>query len=230
MKKTLTVSLLVNGVLVLVCTGLLWQRGEDEDRSLDVRMSSIPVKQLAVLANPGIDVESVASDDPDPIEAFAVKAPFVTRRVERAYPVPPPAEVTVLLEARKAQERTDHLGFLLEYGLRVHLGYLVHTRLSQELPLDTNPMLAELVRLTGIAPYANAHEAGWLNDQFHGEFTRTGYSSYQIYLWAKEHRGDILTDGERFSNGERIDQVLQAIDKSSLQGVGGGNVCHYDCL
>ncbi|NLZ05443.1 MAG: hypothetical protein GXY19_09750 [Phycisphaerae bacterium] len=177
-----------------------------------------------------MDVESIVSDGVGPIEAFAVKAPFVTRRIKRACPLRPPTEVTALLAARKAEGRVDHLGLLLEYGLRVHLGYLVHTRLSRELPLDANVMLAELVRLTGITPYTSAHEAGWLNDQCFDEFTRTGYSSYQIYLWAKEHRGDILTDGERFPNGQRIDRVLQLIDASSLQGVGGGNVCHYDCL
>jgi len=230
MKKVLAISLLANGILAAVCVGRLWQRDENEERSLDARLSSIPVQQLTVLASSDMDVESTASGSVGPIEGFAVKAPFVTRRVERAYPLPPPAEVTALLAARKTEGRIDHLGLLLEYGLRVHLGYLVHTRLSRELPLDANLMLAELVRLTGVTPYTSAHEAGWLNDQFHGEFTRTGYSSYQIYLWAKEHRGDILTDGERFPNGERIDTVLRTIDRSSLQGVGGGNVCHYDCL
>jgi hypothetical protein len=230
MRALLKISLLGNVVLVLVCLGVLLRGRGDEGRGLDVRLSSIPVKHLAVLGMPGIGGGPEESGGYGPIEALAVAAPFVTRRVDRAYPVRPPAEVTGLLETKKRDGQTDHLGYLVEYGLRVHLGYLEHTELARELPLESNLMLAELVRVTELAKYSSAHEAGWLNDQFYGEFDRTGYSSYQIYIWAKEHRGDIALEEERFPNARRINRVLEAIDNSSRNGVGGDGVCHYWCL
>ena len=30
-------------------------------------------------------------------------------------------------------------------------------------------------------------------------------------------------------NGDRIASLLQEIDASGMAGVGGGDVCHYDC-
>ena len=80
-----------------------------------------------------------------------------------------------------------------------------------------------------IPQYTTAHEAGWLNRQFYGEFEAQGWSSYQIYIWVKEHTPDILSDEQVFPNWERIGELLDTIDSSSLNGVGGGGVCHYGC-
>jgi hypothetical protein len=175
--------------------------------------------------------EDPAPDSNNPIEIFAREAPFVTRpRAERAYPLPPPAEVVALLKSKKAAGQTDHFAFLLEYGLRVHQKYLEHTSLSRVLPLKENLMLAELVRLTQLPEYTNAHEAGWLDYQFDNRFSGTGYSSYQIYVWSKEHYRDIVNDEQQYPNSNRILETLDAIDKSACNGVGGGMVCHYGCV
>ncbi len=230
MKISMRISLLGNVLLASVCLVFLCQRSAEPVRAFDEQFSALPFAQLGASTNPNIGADSIVPGGDDPIEGFAVRAPFVTQRVECAYPAPPPPEVVALLEAKKAEGVDDHFGALLEYGLRVHLGYLEHTKLSRELPLDSNLMLAELVRLAEIPEYTGAHEAGWLNSQFLGEFSRTGHSSYQIYLWAKEHRADILSDDERFPNRERIGEILNLVDSSSLNGVGGGEVCHYHCV
>lgn len=230
MKPSMRASLLCNVLLAIACVTLLLQQGSDEEHSLGARLASVPVKNLAVLGGPSLGAEFAIAEQAGAIEVFAAKVPFVTRRVERAHPLSPPSEVIARLEAKKAEGATDHFGYLLEYGLRVHLGYLVHTKLARELPLDSNLMLAELVRLAGIDMYATAHEAGWLNKQFQGPFVQTGYSSYQIHIWAKEHWPEIMSDDKRFPNRQRIVAVLDAIDTSSRNGVGGGNPCHYGCL
>ena len=137
--------------------------------------------------------------------------------------------VAVLLRNKKATGQTDHFAFLLEYGLRVHQKYLEHTRLARELPLEENLLLAEFVRLASLPEYTNAHEAGWLNRQFDNRFSGTGHSSYQIYVWAKEHTQDLLDEG-RFPNEGRLARILEAIDKSGRNAIGGGMVCHYGCV
>lgn len=230
MKTFVKVSLLANVVLAVVCVILLLPQDRDQEPLLQARLASVPVRNLAVLGVPNLETESVIGKQADGIELFAAKTPFVTRGVERACPLAPPAEVIAILEAKKAEGMADHFGYLLEYGLRVHLGYLVHTGLARELPLDSNRMLAEWVRLAEIQKYTTAHEAGWLNSQFYDPFTQTGYSSYQIYIWAKEHWDQILSDNKRFPNRQRIIEVLKAIDTSSRNGLGGDGLCHYHCL
>ncbi len=163
------------------------------------------------------------------IEAFVLQCPFVTE-TERPHPQAPPAEVVAFLESKKSRGETDHFGLLLEYGLRVHWRYLEHTALSREIPVESNTLLAELVRLAEIPKYMTAHEGGWLNRQFLGEFDQTGWSSYQTYVWAKEHVPDFLSDDKRFPNWDRIGKLLHTIDGSSLNGIGGKGVCHYGCV
>lgn len=221
MKIVQRISVLANILLLSGCMFLLLQPGSSRSQPPDVL---VPMKSED---NPVV-LDNTTSDSNDPLEVFALQTPFVTRS-ERAYPVAPPAEVVSLLSHKKVNGQTDHFGFLLEYGLRVHQKYLEHTRLSRELPLKENMMLAELVRLTELPEYTNAHEAGWLNSQFYGKFSRTGHSSYQIYIWAKEHTQDWL-DESRFPNWRRIGVILDAIDKSARNGVGGGMVCHYGCV
>ena len=118
----------------------------------------------------------------------------------------------------------SRLGDLVELGLSLHLKNLQETRLSRELPVDRSPELAELVRLAGIPKYRSPQEAGWLGSQFHGPFQRSGWSSFQVYLWAKE-RG-VFDD---WSNGDRVLALLAQIDASPAVRIGGDNVCHYGC-
>ncbi len=59
---------------------------------------------------------------------------------------------------------------------------------------------------------------------------RTGYSSYQIYIWVKEHMVEILNDEKLYSNWKNIGELIDTIDRSSLNGIGGGGVCHYGCV
>ena len=169
--------------------------------------------------------ESLASDLID----LAGEAPFITK-TERPHPAPVPDSVVAMLQQKKEKEETDHLGVLAEYGLRVHWRYLEHTRLARELPVESDMMLAELIRIIGIPKYTTAHEAGWLNSQFLGKFDRTGWSSYQIYVWVKEHVSAILSDDKQFPNWECIGEIMKSIDNSPLNGVGGGGVCHYGCI
>jgi len=136
-----------------------------------------------------------------------------------------------MLRRKKQTDQTDHLGLLVEYGLRVHWHYLQHTQLARELPVESNMLLSELVRIAGIPKYTTAHQAGWLNSQFLGKFNRTGWSSYQVYVWVKEHASSILPDdSRRFSNARQIFELIETIDSSALNGVGGGGVCHYGCM
>lgn len=116
------------------------------------------------------------------------------------------------------------LGELVELGLRVHLQNLEETRLSRELAVDRSPELAELVRTAGIPKYRTPHEAGWLSHQFYGSFERSGWSSFQVYLWAKER--ETFDD---WPNGDRVLSLLARIDASPASRIGGDNVCHYYC-
>lgn len=200
-----------------------------------IRKQPFPFGRLAfslgvciVFASCG-DFRQAVPDTPEDLAELAYAAPFLTD-TERPHPVPPSSEIVARLEAKKAAGETDHLHLLVEYGLRVHWKYLQTTGLARELPLEANMMLSELIRITGISRYATAHEAGWLNAQFDGRFDRTGWSSYQIYIWVKENMSVILSDDKMYPNWKRIGEILEAIDNSSLNGVGGDGVCHYGCV
>lgn len=161
--------------------------------------------------------------------ALVQDAPFITH-TERPHPAPLSDEIVAILKSKKKKGETDHLGLLVEYGLRVHWHYLKHTKLARELPMESDMMLSELVRIAEIPKYTTAYEAGWLNSQFHGPFNQTGWSSYQIYVWVKEHISTILSDDKRFPNWKRIGELMETIDNSNLNGIGGGGVCHYGCI
>jgi len=224
MKIVQRISIVANVLLLSACVLLVLRPAGSRGQPTDVSVSSKPAEE------PGI-LEGTTADSSNPIEVFAMRAPFVTwPHTEMAYAVPPLAEVVALLRSKRATGQTDHFAFLVEYGLRVHQKYLKYTRLSRELPLEENMMLAELVRLAQFPPYTNAHEAGWLDEQFDNRFSGTGYSSYQIYIWAKEHYRDIVNDEQRYPNSNRILGVLDTIDKSARNGIGGGMVCHYGCV
>jgi len=164
----------------------------------------------------------------DNLTALARTAPFVTK-TERPHPASVPDDVVAILKEKKEGGQTDHLGLLVEYGLRVHWHFLQHTKLARELPVESDMMLSELIRITGIPKYSTAHEAGWLNSQFYGKFNRSGWSSYQIYIWVKENISMILSDDKKFPNWKHIAEIMETIDNSPLNGVGGG-VCHYGCI
>jgi len=251
MKVVHRMSVLASIVLVVAFVLLVWGLGCSKSQTPDVPVPSTPARGPAIqdeatphranlieffgggtimpipsepARRPAIP-HKASMDSSDAIEAFAMRPPFVTQ-VPLAYPVAPPAEVVELLESKRATGQTDHLAFLLEYGLRVHQKCLEYTGLARALPLEENMMLAELVRLAEIPKYTNAHEAGWLNNQFDDHFCWTGYSSYQIYIWAKENIRDVLS----YPNWRRIAEIMDAIDKSGRNGVGGGMVCHYGCV
>jgi len=174
------------------------------------------------------EAERVSEAERCPLTALAQEAPFI--RSERDYPAPVPDEVISILKQKKERGETDHFCLLVEYGLRVHWRYLTHTRLSRELPLESDMMLAELVRIAKIPQYTTAYEGGWLNRQFDGNFEGTGWSSYQIYVWVKENPITIYSDEKAFPNLKRIGDLLETIEKSDLNGLGGRDVCHYGCI
>ena len=156
-----------------------------------------------------------AGSDLAVLEEFATRAPNAV-----------PERIKAILAGFTKEGKQDHLPYLAEHGLRVHWKNLTGTRLARELPVGKNPVLAELVRLAKIEKYKTAHEAGWLNNQFYGKFSRTGYSSYQVYIWAKERR----VWQQSWPNAKRLAALLKEIDRSGLAGVGAGDgVCHYGC-
>ena len=157
------------------------------------------------------------------LAAFAKECPYEDNARE---PRLPPENVNHVLQSFRKENRRDHFPFLLEYGLRVYWKNLQNTQLARELPLKNNLMLSELIRLAEIPKYTTAHEAGWLNRQFHGQFDATGYSSFQIYIWLKEQQ---CVDRQDYPNIKRLSELEKVIDASSLNGVGGGGVCHYGC-
>lgn len=164
----------------------------------------------------------------EPLEVLAMQAPFdPSARKPKAIP----ADVITILKEDKEKGNTDHVPFLVEYGLRTHWNCLKQTGLARELPVESNMMLAELVRMTNIPKYTTAHEAGWLNRQFHLDldkpaFHRSGWSSYQIYIWVKENFPTI----SGYPNSRRIGNLLKRIDQSGRSAVGGSGVCHYGCI
>ena len=174
-------------------------------------------------------IPSASLTAPDTFIALVQDAPFIID-TERPHPAPLSDEIVAMLKNKRKKGETDHLGLLVEYGLRVHWHYLKHTKLARELPVESDAMLSELIRIAEIPKYTTAHEAGWLNRQFYGPFNRTGWSSYQIYVWVKEHISTILSDDKRFPNWKRICELMETIDNSNLNGIGGGGVCHYGCI
>ena len=160
------------------------------------------------------------------IERFAMEAPVIPNG---RIPSTVPEEINRILEKLREQNRTEHLPYLLEYGLNLYLKNLTRSHLARILPVDENLMLSELIRLTKIPKYKTAHEAGWLNRQFYGSFEdideATGYSSYQIYIWYLENWSSV----QDMPNIERLCDIEKQIEKTGMQGVGGGQVCHYGC-
>jgi hypothetical protein len=160
------------------------------------------------------------------LEHFA-KETQVTRYGRQ--PTPIPEEINRILREFREQGRTEHLPYLLEYGLNLYLKNLTLSKLARVLPIDKNLMLSELIRLAKISKYKTAHEAGWLNRQFHGSFQdineATGYSSYQIYIWCLENWISVLG----MPNIDRLCDIQKKIEKTGMHGVGGGKVCHYGC-
>ena len=160
------------------------------------------------------------------LECFAMEMPVIPNG--RA-PAAVPEEIHRILEKLRDHNRTDHLPYLLEYGLNLYLRNLTYSRLARVLPVDKNLMLSELIRLTKIPKYKTAHEAGWLSRQFSSSFEdingATGYSSYQIYVWYLEN-WFLVYD---MPNIERLCDIQKQIEKTGMQGVGGGLVCHYGC-
>ncbi len=159
----------------------------------------------------------------DALAHFARECPYKKNAWQ---PEPPPEKIDQILRQFQNEGRRDHFPFLLEYGLRVYWKNLQNTRLARELPVEKNLMLSELVRLAEIPKYTTAHEAGWLNRQFQSKFDRSGYSSYQIYIWIKEQHYFKRQD---YPNIDRLSQLEQVIDSSDLNAVGGSEVCHYFC-
>ena len=166
--------------------------------------------------------EIAAEYDLKKLEDFAIHTPVFSNG--RA-PAAVPEEMNRVLEKLQAHQRTDHLPYLLEYGLNLYLKNLTFSHLARALPVDENLMLSELIRLTEIPKYKTAHEAGWLNNQFHGPFEETGHSSYQIYIWYLENWSS-LSD---MPNIERLGNIEEHIRETGMNGVGGGLVCHYGC-
>jgi hypothetical protein len=160
------------------------------------------------------------------LERFAIETPVIPNGWA---PEAVPEEINRILEKLRDHDRTQHLPYLLEYGLNLYLKNLTLSHLARVLPVDDNLMLSELVRLTGIPKYSTAHEAGWLNRQFYGSFKdiddATGYSSYQIYIWYLENWSSVLD----MPNFDRLCDIQNQIEKTGMHGVGGGLVCHYGC-
>jgi hypothetical protein len=160
------------------------------------------------------------------LERFAMEAMVIPNGWA---PEAVPEEINRILVKLRDHNRTEHLPYLLEYGLNLYLKNLTLSHLARVLPVDDNLMLSELVRLTKIPKYSMAYEAGWLNRQFYGSFKdiddATGYSSYQIYIWYLENWSSVLD----MPNFDRLCDIQKQIEKTGMQGVGGGLVCHYGC-
>jgi hypothetical protein len=138
----------------------------------------------------------------------------------------PPARIQDILRRFREALRTDHLPLLLEYGLKHHWMNLEFTGVGRELDVEHNEMLAELVRLLEIPKYMTAHEAGWLNSQFYGEFSSSGWSSYQVYVETNERGSGWWSE---LPNAQRIGSLMSQIRHSGKSDVGGYGVCHYGC-
>ncbi len=154
------------------------------------------------------------------LEHFAMAAP-----VEGSGRVPAavPQDVDVILIRFREEGGTDHLPYLLEYGLNIYLKNLAMSKLARVMPLDDNVMLAELVRLTAIDKYKSFHETGWLERQFHrsvdggrcGPPDESGYSSYQVYVWYLENWSSLLN----WPNIDRLCGLQKKIEDTRMHGV-----------
>jgi len=168
----------------------------------------------------------IRRDNLKKLEHFAMEAPTVANGFA---PGPVPEGINHILEKLREEDSTEHLPYLIEYGLNLYLKNLTRSQLARILPVNENLMLSELIRLTQIPKYKTAHEAGWLNRQFYGSFEgidgATGYSSYQIYIWYLENWSLVLD----MPNIDRLCDIQKQIEKTGMQGVGGGLVCHYGC-
>ncbi len=138
-----------------------------------------------------------------------------------------PKAVSRSLEKLRIQNRTDHIPFLVEYGLRVHLQFLEKSGIARELSINKNTMNTELFRLLKIQKFTTAHEGGWLNRQFTSEFDWRSYSSYQVYVWLLE--AEFLTYNA-WPNAARIHKLMKSIHNTGRYGLGGNGTCHYGCL
>ena len=211
MKIPLLIVLLMLGLIIgLHGAGLLSATGQP---------SSQPASGASAPTPP---VPDAPEGDLGLVEKLALAAPV--GKTGRTFL--PPDEVTSAAIARlKAGGKADHLPLLVEYGLRLHLKALILSRLSREMDPAGNPAIAELIRLAEIPKFRTAHEGGWLNRQFYGEFTRAGWSTYQVYLWAKEHASGCNEE----PNAARLTDLIKQIEATGIHGVGGGGVCHYEC-
>ena len=170
---------------------------------------------------------STAHGDPENlVEYFGalIEGAQVSPREGGAGITPPDEETVTILQSLRRKGVEKHLPYLVEYGLKFHRACLDHSHLARELPVEENELFSELLRIAKIPKYRTPHEAGWLSHQFHGPFERTGWSSFQVYLFAKERRVF-----DTWPNGERILALLTQIDGSPASRIGGDNVCHYGC-
>ena len=183
------------------------------------------VPYLLVFRTKGADAAKVTAKDAlvATVERFAIDAPYAKGARK---PGAPTDAVNEALQKLRDANRTDHLPFLIEYGLRVYLKNLTESRLARELPVKENLMLAELVRIAKIPKYTTAHEAGWLNRQFHAKFRGSGRSSYQVYLWMRERGFPVWS---KWPNADRVNRLLKRIGATGMATIGGGDVCHYAC-
>ena len=189
--------------------------GEDFAR---LRAGAVAQESPAAATAPAVPTAKSA------LEAFAMEAQLLESPASCRTPAIP-TDVADLLKKHADANSTDHLPYLVEYGLRIHWKLLQQTGMARELPVQENLAISELVRLAGIAKYRTAHEAGWLDRQFYGPFADEGWSSYQVYVWVKEH-DSLVAD---LPNAARIAETLKMIDTSARNGLGGDGRCHYGC-
>lgn len=133
----------------------------------------------------------------------------------------PSQDIDIILIKFREEGRTDSLPYLLEYGLNLYLKNLTMSHLARVLPVEENPMLSELIGLTGITKYKTTHQAGWLNTKFDEHFEdseqATGYSSYQVYLWYLENWPSL----PNWPNIDRLCDTQKQIENTGMRGVGG---------
>lgn len=196
---------------------------KDDKEALRKSSSSINGLPAVLLAHEELIAKIQKLVCPEALEHLAMESP-VTRSGREVVKVP--ENVNRILIELRSEGRTDHFPYLLEYGLNIYLKNLKLSKLARELPVKENLPLSELTRIAKIAKYATAHEAGWLNNQFMGSFEQTGYSSYQIYIWYLEHFGSVCN----YPNMDRLSEIDKQITATGSQGLGGGRVCHYECM
>lgn len=218
------------GILCLVCASCsVTGRGGQDDSALsepEHKTAGEKTTKTEPECSLELRIGLKGTSDLEKIECLVRLAP-VDRSGRAASSVP--EEINAVLRRFRTDEQRDHLPYLLEYGLNLHLKHLQTSKLARVLPVDENLMLAELVRLTEMPKYKTAHEAGWLDRQFLGGFEKSrmtaAYSSYQIYLWYLENWEDVMA----MPNTDRLVHIQKQIEQTGMHGVGGGFVCHYGC-